>query len=289
MWPRSPELREILSRPIYMDFLTCDVWCICLEENKARYKSSLAEFRKVGLGDRVRYHRPKRDPRGGRVGCWLSHVACLKKSLRRKQPYVLVFEDDVTFVDGWREQIPVIRRFLAEEPRWDIFRIGALFEGLYGKSHSNSEVWRARSLGNHGYFMSTDCIMTLLRDPVMMSPEVHPDLHIDQYWGSLDLRDYSLTSPICYQRGDLLTDNDWNIWGQGLVQNEYVYEPYQKLNNSLKWQTRWLPTSWQLCFQVWHFGLLLLIMILLLFAVINCPGPLTTPRYASLITGPDKS
>ena len=56
--------------------------CINLVERPDRYKKVLAEFTKVELAETVEFHKPVRDPRGGKWGCYQSHHNIIKKAYK---------------------------------------------------------------------------------------------------------------------------------------------------------------------------------------------------------------
>ncbi|AYV84004.1 MAG: hypothetical protein Hyperionvirus15_42 [Hyperionvirus sp.] len=234
-----------------MDFLKGgDIWCICLEDNKERYASSLEEFKKIGLKS-VKYFRPKRDVRGGRIGCWTSHVECMKKSYEseKKAPYVVIFEDDIKFVDDWRGGAKAIGEFLVEEPKWDIVRLGGLVSSFHEESMSSGLIWKGKCYNNHALIVSLDFIKNILGEWLTTHPE-ESHLQIDGYYRSLkDVNDYILVENICYQKNDLGSDNKWfkNGLYQNVVQNKYCYEFFQRMSNRVAFGLRCLPVRVQEC------------------------------------------
>jgi GR25 family glycosyltransferase involved in LPS biosynthesis len=208
--------------------------------------SSLGEFRRVGLENKVVYYRPERDIRGGRIGCWLSHVACMQRALESGS-HALIFEDDVKFIDGWDKSIGDIKKFLSEEPEWDIFRIGAFISSFESPSASTSNIWRAKCWNTHAILMNVEFMRRLLSSELVHHPE-NTHLHIDDYYhDTKEFSDFVLASPICYQKNDMGTDNHWfpSDTYQNIIQNKYLYEFFQMASNYIAWYLRWLPTGAQ--------------------------------------------
>lgn len=62
----------------------------------------------------------------GAIGCYLSHLACLKKARRLEYPYVCLLEDDAVFTDpaGLNARL---ERFFADFAwvEWDVLLLGA--------------------------------------------------------------------------------------------------------------------------------------------------------------------
>jgi hypothetical protein len=68
------------------------VVCINLVDRGDRLRRMRAVFASL---PGVRFYRPERDPRGGQLGCFESHVAVVRDAHEAGCANVLVFEDDV--------------------------------------------------------------------------------------------------------------------------------------------------------------------------------------------------
>jgi hypothetical protein len=73
------------------------IYCISLADRTDRQASAKAQFERVGLGDKVVFHRSQRHPTDCEQGIFKSHQACLKMGLDSGARHILVFEDDVVF------------------------------------------------------------------------------------------------------------------------------------------------------------------------------------------------
>lgn len=231
-----------------MDFINCDKWCICLQERNDRYEASQIEFKKVGLDNTIKYHRPVRDSRGGRIGCWLSHLYCMETSYRNNpnQSYILIFEDDVRFCDNWKQQIPLVQKFLENEPEWDFFRLGCRYDILYRESKTSPNIWMGQSTALHAYFINMKYVEKLLNQESFYHPE-NTEHHIDTYvHDDPNLRDYFLLDAMCDQNMDLGTDNNW---GKGffisfqdiLYSNKFIYDNWEKYRSRIHSNAKYLP------------------------------------------------
>ena len=80
------------------------IYCISLAERTDRQASAKRQFERVGLGDKVIFHRVQRHPTDCEQGIFESHQACLKMALADGARHILIFEDDVVFgtVDAHR-------------------------------------------------------------------------------------------------------------------------------------------------------------------------------------------
>lgn len=78
------------------------VGCINLIEREDRYDMIKEEFQRIGVANRIHWHRPKRHPQSGRIGCFESHLAVFKAALDAGAPFAVVCEDDVRFAGTWQ-------------------------------------------------------------------------------------------------------------------------------------------------------------------------------------------
>jgi len=191
--------------PSEWDFVPA-VYCISLQERDDRMQQAKQEFDQVGLGSKVQWHRPHRDPRGGEAGCWDSHVAVVKKAVEANHPFVLIFEDDVVFhSDIKAKDIRQIRRTLEEtlaRREWGILFLGQFpFGGV--PITANLDVWRTSSLLAHAYFISYSLMRKLLDN------SEYPGMGIDM-WYSRQRKTYSIYPPLAYQRYEQVSDNQRN-------------------------------------------------------------------------------
>jgi GR25 family glycosyltransferase involved in LPS biosynthesis len=73
------------------------IYCISLAERTDRQASAKVQFERVGLEDKMVFHRVQRHPTDCEQGIFESHQACLKLGLDAGARHILVFEDDVVF------------------------------------------------------------------------------------------------------------------------------------------------------------------------------------------------
>jgi len=77
------------------------IGCINLLERDDRYKMIGEEFARIGVADRIHWHRPNKHPQGGRYGCFESHLSVFEAALKKNVPYAVVIEDDVRFASTY--------------------------------------------------------------------------------------------------------------------------------------------------------------------------------------------
>lgn len=210
-----------------------DVWCICLKERDEKYQLAAAEFQTQQILDRVNWHRPERDPRGGEYGCWESHRHCMKSS---KKAYSLIFEDDVKFTRDidWN----VLREAMYHRDAWDTFYLGCTITAMH--QEITPEVWLMSCNQAHAY---------VIRNNLAKTPDFAPTEHqggVDDYYRRYT-RQYGLIRPVCIQRGGVPSDNEWfdvHLF-QPVFQHARFYEFFQKAGNTIARCCAWLPTKIQ--------------------------------------------
>ena len=70
------------------------IGCISLVEANERYVRCVSEFSKANFLDKVYFLRVNKHKKGGRYGCFDSHLKMYKIALDRGVDYALIFEDD---------------------------------------------------------------------------------------------------------------------------------------------------------------------------------------------------
>lgn len=75
--------------------------------------------------------------RRGEIGCYLSHLKCWDLILKSEKPYGLVLEDDVVFLDNFRNKFNVIFNRI-KDMEWDIIGLGRRCKYGWFKENCNS-------------------------------------------------------------------------------------------------------------------------------------------------------
>lgn len=102
------------------------IYCINLDRRTDRWEAVKREFAKIDILDRVIRFSAIETPKNWHIGCILSHRTIIQKAKNEDWKNVLVFEDDVKFVQS-REHISKCIAELDKTP-FDIFYFGWLFD-----------------------------------------------------------------------------------------------------------------------------------------------------------------
>lgn len=103
------------------------IYCINLEERIDRWEQAQVEFDKIGITKDVQ-RWPATKHSDGNLGCTLSHMSLIKHCIKNGYKNVLVFEDDVLFVESDVERLKKSLKDLFEMGNWDLFYIGATID-----------------------------------------------------------------------------------------------------------------------------------------------------------------
>lgn len=124
-----------------MDF---KVYIINLDERHDRYEKIMAELKRIGITDYVRFPAVKPDVNDyvhlnykfaspdqnyirGSLGCKLSHLAVLRHARKNGYKYILIFEDDVEFTANDIEALDSALEYIGDD-----FTLLYLSANLYG-------------------------------------------------------------------------------------------------------------------------------------------------------------
>lgn len=102
------------------------VYCISIEERLDRRAEAGRQFARVGLADRVEFVLVRKHPVNQEQGIYESHLLCLQKALAAGASHILIFEDDIAFRGFRAERLKAASAFLARQPDWTMFFLGAL-------------------------------------------------------------------------------------------------------------------------------------------------------------------
>jgi GR25 family glycosyltransferase involved in LPS biosynthesis len=101
------------------------IYCINLDERTDRWSTARKEFNKINLTKVKRFSAVKHEK--GHLGCKQSHINIIKEAKDNKNKNVLIFEDDVLFVDKNIEYLEEGVKQLSNIS-WDFFYLGATLD-----------------------------------------------------------------------------------------------------------------------------------------------------------------
>lgn len=176
------------------------IYCINLVSKPERLQDAMDEFKKIGLENVTAFHATDAvekqlfDPRGrftpGMMGCFNSHWRIFKEAFDQGLERIMVFEDDITFVEHLN---PILTEVLKSIPQdWEFAWLGYKERGD-GKPREKVSDWWAipkDTFGTHAYMVnSRKAIINILaristqheQIDVQMARKVLPSADIKYY------------------------------------------------------------------------------------------------------------
>jgi len=207
--------------------------CINLLERDDRLEQAKQEFSRVGLR-RVVFYRSQRQPDRDKA-IIDAHMACLRYAVERDVPHVLIFEDDVQFLDGYEANLQRAVDFMQNRTDWDIFHLGGF---IFRKVERVSpHIVRGGIMTVHGYVISQKLAKLALEKRPCCSR-----MSIDLFYHALngDAAFACVYPPICIQRASP-SDGSWDkrkLADEGWLGNAQIYT---SLDRRDKWRFNQFP------------------------------------------------
>ncbi|MBL7225206.1 MAG: glycosyltransferase [Desulfobacteraceae bacterium] len=138
------------------------IYCISLDERADRREQAKAQFRAVGLSDRVEFVVVKKHPVDCEQGIYESHILCMEKGIRALSGNIVIFEDDIVFDRFNPDTLEKCIDFLATNTDWKIMFLGCMVKKS-AKTDSRSVLKvRFRSL-SHAYVLTREFAETIVK------------------------------------------------------------------------------------------------------------------------------
>lgn len=147
-------------------YLEIPIYCINLSERADRKEHVIKEFKKLDIDfSKVIFPVFSRDPRGGKYGCYDSHVKIWKDFYENHTAnHCLIFEDDFVTNDNCNDIINKGDEFIRNNNKEvDFLFLNNLYSELPSTLNSNY-FSRGISTDTHAYFISRNYIKTLINN-----------------------------------------------------------------------------------------------------------------------------
>ena len=211
------KIRDYLSLTVFFLFLACTIhiiykemykndknnifinhYYINLEERKDRNKLIKNELSKIGIKSPNRFNAIKN--KEGAVGCTMSHIEVLKKAKNKNWDYVVVFEDDVLFLNPTRT-INKLNKIFNSDIKWDVIILGGNNYKPYEILDedcikvSNCQTTTSYIVKKHYYDTMINNFESGLQK--LKETKIQEKYAVDQYWKELQKKDtFILITPI---------------------------------------------------------------------------------------------
>lgn len=145
------------------------IYCISLDERADRREQAKAQFRAVGLADKVEFVVVKKHPVDCEQGIYESHLLCMEKGIRAHADTIVIFEDDIIFDRFNPDTIEKFIDFLATNTDCKIMFLGCMVKKSVKTDNRSVLKIRFRSLA-HAYVLNREFAETIVKIPWQKIP-----------------------------------------------------------------------------------------------------------------------
>ncbi|MFO7598879.1 MAG: glycosyltransferase [Candidatus Desulfacyla sp.] len=145
------------------------IYCISLDERSDRREEAKAQFKAVGLLERVEFVIISKHPFDCEQGIYESHMLCMKKGLHANAANMVIFEDDICFDRFAPETLRNSIEFISTHTDWDILFLGCMVKGSSRTENRSVLNVRFRSLC-HAYVLNPHFARRLVDIPWHKAP-----------------------------------------------------------------------------------------------------------------------
>jgi hypothetical protein len=194
------------------------VMCINVRERKERLEEAQKELSNVGLS-KVVFYRSARQPDRDKA-IIDAHMACLRYAIEQQVPYALIFEDDVSFQEGYQQNLRRAIQFMESRSDWNLFHFGGF---IFRRTELVSPyLVRGGILTAHAYVIRTEFARQALEKRPYCS-----GMSIDLFYSCLNgnFSVASINPMICIQRPSE-SDGTWDkrsVNKSGWLGNAMIY------------------------------------------------------------------
>lgn len=181
--------------------------CLNLRERPDRRQHAEKEFRNAGILERVSFHLGEKSPRGALYGSFQSHWEVIDKAYRDIIENILIFEDDVTFQQGWEEVVNDCNAFVVDEVDWEFLNVNGPIFYYIEESRSSTRIINGKSTKAHAVCLSRrgmERFLKLFPEPAAVGID---DVYTACFYRAYVHRNYTAIQ----QLEGLGTDHPWHF------------------------------------------------------------------------------
>ena len=191
---RQPDINSTPSHMLRVWEAFDSIRCINLESRPDRREAACAEFSKIGAVSKVEFFTATKHPVSGRLGCADSHRQCMQQAYDAGHNHVLIFEDDVTFGEGWEEILDDCLVLMKSSRPWDAIGLGGAPLHINGdlslpspmrkgrKTKGGGKWWKGAAILAQAYVVSRHGMRAYLDNPLPTDVKVTQDVYCNRSW-----------------------------------------------------------------------------------------------------------
>lgn len=126
-------------------------YCINLDSRRDRWEQVTYQFEQVGIENSVT-RVPAIIHEDPRRGCLESHFFCIRDAVENGYENILIFEDDVYFLNYDNKVLSDVVDSLEHDCRWDLFYLGG--NVMYPAKFVHKHIFKARFFSTHAYIVN---------------------------------------------------------------------------------------------------------------------------------------
>ena len=181
------------------------IYCINLKHRKDRYNSAINTFKQINLHN-VTFFLADKHEKGGRYGCFDSHIQVINNAFNNNYNNILIFEDDIKIGKFYSNLL--LKKsidFMKNNNRWDVFYLGYFpFSYNYKITPITDNIFKSNPFGTTAYCLNKKSIIKIVNTYENSIGKYHYD-----NWLSMrsNLNTYCITPIIFDQYFNFTTDN----------------------------------------------------------------------------------
>jgi GR25 family glycosyltransferase involved in LPS biosynthesis len=198
--------------------LVDEIYCINLITRNDRYETMNQFASSEDI--KITYFRPERHPKGGRMGCFTSHLKIIKHAYDTSQNMILIFEDDIIKTESYNKiNHDEIVSLIKNNKNWEILQLGwfDIFNSLFNIKKESTNISQFGSRLTSSYIINRKGMKRILDT----YKEYIDTYHVDRYYQLIfDKTMYNII-PIIFDQDRKSVRN--NIWINKHIDDMIVY------------------------------------------------------------------
>jgi GR25 family glycosyltransferase involved in LPS biosynthesis len=212
---------------------TADIWnffplimCINLRERTDRFEEAKRELARVGIRQVVFFQSERQPDRDKAIID--AHMACLRYAVEQHVPHVLIFEDDVLFLENYEIHLPQAIEFLRSRSDWNLFHFGGF---IFRKAERVApHIIRGALLNLHAVVVRTEFAKKILEKRPYCS-----GMSVDLFYSALNGdSSFVYVDPLIAIQRASASDGTWDK----LSKNKEGWLGHAMIYTSLSWRER---------------------------------------------------
>jgi GR25 family glycosyltransferase involved in LPS biosynthesis len=203
--------------PIYK--ILDKIYCINLISRPDRY-DQMKKF-EAEENINIKFYRPEKNVISGRIGCFTSHINCVKNAYLMKYSLVMIFEDDVTKTNFYKNiDYEQIKKFMQTNETWEILKFSSTTNPLQMILPNDlPNIYNGPTLLGTSYILNRKGIEKIMNT---YSKYINTE-HLDWYYSKIFPKTTYNIIPIPFdQRWDMGSDNSWKEFTFNEKNQEYA-------------------------------------------------------------------